>query len=477
MTVVPRALAARAQCARLRPSRQNARSGEVLIDQPSIGRRTPLPDDEDEDDEKEEEGDVDPEADGGDSEALEAGLGGGTASTRTRAGARGGGGALARSTRARARGAQSSLNIKPAWRLHLYNLLERPNSSAAAVLVHVVVTALIVFSALVTVLETVPGTLRSLPGGIWFGLETSLVALFTVEYVARCAATSYSWSGLFGWVGSFFGIMDLLAILPYYIEIALQKDTSTLFRFSILRTFRLLRVFRPFRYNSTLLLTIEVMYLSFRRSRDALLALGFFVLMVVIVFSTLLYFIERGTWDDTLEVFINSDGDPSQFASIPAAAWFVIVTISTVGYGEITPRSFLGRLVTLPLLLFGLLLIALPSFVLGREFSIVWNQMMNGHTPRTPYTQPRHEFTHSEVFFQSPSVFTRRTTHSDSFDESFHTNANGTAVTTHERDEAHRQLAQSHDVLAAQLAEIRGAMDAQSTLLKRILEREGGSER
>ena len=84
---------------------------------------------------------------------------------------------------------------------------------------------------------------------------------------------------------------------------------STLFRFSILRTFRLLRVFRPFRYNSTLLLyvpfslvlplfanarswefsTIEVMYLSFRRSKDALLALGFFVLMVVIVFSTLLY--------------------------------------------------------------------------------------------------------------------------------------------------------------------------------------------
>ena len=71
--------------------------------------------------------------------------------------------------------------------------------------------------------------------------------------------------------------------------------------------------------------------------------------------------------------------------------------ISTVGYGEITPRSFLGRLVTLPLLLFGLLLIALPSFVLGREFSIVWNEMMSGHTPRTPYTQPRHDFTHSEV--------------------------------------------------------------------------------
>jgi hypothetical protein len=365
--------------------------------------------------------------------------------------------------------------ITPAWRLHLYNLLERPNSSAAAVLVHVLVTFLIVFSALVTILETVPGALHSLPGGLWFGLETSLVALFTVEYVARCAATSYSWSGLFGWVGSFFGIMDLLAILPYYIEIALQKDTSTLFRFSILRTFRLLRVFRPFRYNSTLLLTIEVMYLSFRRSRDALLALGFFVLMVVIVFSTLLYFIERGSWDDTLEVFINSDGDPSQFASIPAAAWFVIVTISTVGYGEITPRSFLGRLVTLPLLLFGLLLIALPSFVLGREFSMVWNEMTNGHTPRTPYMQSRHAYTQSEIFLQSPTLLRRLRAGSLSVDDPFHTTNAAAAAAPCERNEAHRQLAQSHGDLAVQLAELRGAMDAQSTLLRRILEREAGS--
>jgi len=71
--------------------------------------------------------------------------------------------------------------------------------------------------------------------------------------------------------------------------------------------------------------------------------------------------------------------------------------ISTVGFGEITPRSFFGRLVTLPLLLFGLLLIALPSFVLGRQFSIVWNEMANGHTPRMSYAQTRHAFAQSEV--------------------------------------------------------------------------------
>jgi potassium voltage-gated channel Shal-related subfamily D member 2 len=90
--------------------------------------------------------------------------------------------------------------ISPPWRLHLYNLLERPNSSPAAMLVHVLVTVLIIFSALVTILETVPA-FHSFPGGLWFGLETSLVALFTVEYVARCTATSYSWSAFFGWFG------------------------------------------------------------------------------------------------------------------------------------------------------------------------------------------------------------------------------------------------------------------------------------
>jgi hypothetical protein len=78
-------------------------------------------------------------------------------------------------------------------------------------------------------------------------------------------------------------------------------------------------------------------------------------------------------------------------------------------------------------------------------------------------------------FFQSPSRFTRLPTRSHSIDGPFHTNANGTSATTREREEAHRQLAESHDLLGAQLAEFRAAMDMQSTLLKRILEREGGS--
>jgi len=191
--------------------------------------------------------------------------------------------------------------------------------------------------------------------------------------------------------------------------------------------------------------TIEVMYISVRQSQHALFALGFFVTMVLTVFSTLLYFAERGTWDDILETFINTDGDPSQFASIPAAAWFVIVTITTVGYGEITPRSFLGRLVTLPLLVFGLLLIALPSFVLGREFSLVWERMA-------------HDSPHSEP--QSPtSPFTRR-------DRGFFPSSRSQPPPS---DLSNRKLAHNQTELSKQIAELRGVVEAQGQLITRLV--------
>ncbi|OBZ68882.1 Potassium voltage-gated channel subfamily B member 1 [Grifola frondosa] len=251
-------------------------------------------------------------------------------------------------------------------------LLEQPTSSQSAFLIHVVTTSLIIISAVVTVLETVPA-FHSISGSIWFGLETALVALFTVEYIARCIAHTSSWRGFLKWFSSFFGIIDLLGIVPYYIEIASQQDT--VHHLAYIQVAACISAFPLQQHNS-------IARHPLPRSQHALLALAFFVVMVLIVFSTLLYFAERGSWDETLGTFMNSDGDPSQFASIPAAGWFVLVTITTVGYGEITPRSFLGRLITLPLLVFGLLLIALPTFVLGREFSIVWELMRENQRSR-----------------------------------------------------------------------------------------------
>lgn len=173
---------------------------------------------------------------------------------------------------------------------------------------------------------------------------------------------------------AFYGAIDILAILPYYIEIILQQDTVLLIIIpwacnTGFRTYSLAFSDHPFplldsayvpvitclppvsqqQHYTTVrdgqshtlwynwnqnFRTIEVMYLSVRRSKHALLAIGFFALFVVILFSTLLsvvffshvsipmshfewwcrYFAERGTWDSTLDIFINSDGDPTQFA-------------------------------------------------------------------------------------------------------------------------------------------------------------------
>jgi potassium voltage-gated channel Shal-related subfamily D protein 2 len=87
----------------------------------------------------------------------------------------------------------------PQWKRDLYALLEHPTSSPSAFVVHVFTTGLIVLSSLVTILETVPA-FHEISGGTWFGLETTLVALFTVEYIARCVARSLSWKILFSWV-------------------------------------------------------------------------------------------------------------------------------------------------------------------------------------------------------------------------------------------------------------------------------------
>ncbi|KAJ7775034.1 hypothetical protein B0H16DRAFT_1362395 [Mycena metata] len=356
--------------------------------------------------------------------------------------------------------------IHPKWRRNLFALLEQPTSSDSAFLVHILVTFLVVLSAIVTVLETVPA-FHSIQTSVWFGLETSLVALFTIEYIARCLAWSGTWRSLLGWVVSFFGIIDLLSVLPYYIELLLLQDTSVFFRFSILRMFRLLRVFRPFlsrsRAQNTILLTIEVMYISVRQSQHALFALGFFVVMVLTVFSTLLYFAERGTWDDILETFVNIDGDPSQFASIPAAAWFVLVTITTVGYGEITPRSFLGRLVTLPLLVFGLLLIALPSFVLGREFSLVWERMTHEVMPVLSvlsFSVLSYQLQSSESEPLSPiTPFTSR--NRDPFFPPHQPSGPS--------DLSNRKLAHNQTELSKQISDLRSLVEAQGQLITQLV--------
>ena len=122
--------------------------------------------------------------------------------------------------------------IHPPWKRHLYQLLEQPTSSTAAFIMHMFTTSLIVMSAFVTVLETVPAV-HSISTRIWFAVETSVVALFTVEYIARSLAWSNTWSTLLHWVFCTFILVFLSTCA--YITAAPRKIHSLLWgnRFAI----------------------------------------------------------------------------------------------------------------------------------------------------------------------------------------------------------------------------------------------------
>ncbi|KAI7872337.1 hypothetical protein BDF14DRAFT_1752300 [Spinellus fusiger] len=276
----------------------------------------------------------------------------------------------------------------------LYLLLEAPSSSRAAFWTNVVVSLLIVLSAVMTTLETIPAFRSADSDRLWFHLEVAMVSLFSLEYILRIFAHSDSLKmikhfflckaplrnrerkkerttdtkekGPMGSVGGclvgccFYykaplSIIDFISIIPFYIELLAKRDTTHEFRFTILRLFRLLRLFKTYKYSNTIIMTIEVLVAAMHRSSDALYALLFFLVTCVVLFSTLLYFAERGVWDSTLETFVNPDGKPSAFDSIPAAFWFVMVTITTTGYGDMVPATFIGKLVTFPAMMFGVL--------------------------------------------------------------------------------------------------------------------------
>ncbi|PSR70955.1 hypothetical protein PHLCEN_2v13177 [Hermanssonia centrifuga] len=225
-------------------------------------------------------------------------------------------------------------DIHPRWKRDLYLLVEQPTSSASAFLIHILTTSLIVISATVTVLETIPSS-HAVSGSIWFGLETSLVALFTVEYIARVVAHSNTWASFAKWS----------------------------------------------------------------------------------------------------------------------------ISITTVGYGEITPRSFLGRLITVPLLVFGLLLIALPTFVLGREFSMVWD-LMKEHQAS--------EEEEEELPTPLASPILRRNRNRSSWDMRLDSLAAEAMMPLSAVNRRHAQRDRAE--LASQLNDLRATVETQGEMLRRMME-------
>ncbi len=216
--------------------------------------------------------------------------------------------------------------------------------------------AAILLSVLVVMLESV----KSFSEGyhnLFVALEWFFTVIFTVEYLLRL----YSVKNRLRYVTSFFGVIDLVSILPTYLSVLLGGTQSLM----VIRVLRLLRVFRIFKLTG-LINQGNVILESLKASRGKISIFLFAVLLVTLVFGSVMYFIEGGV----------NEG----FDSIPRSIYWCVVTLTTVGYGDISPVTAIGQFLASMLMLIGYSIIAVPT-------GIITSELVKKVTPRNFSTQ------------------------------------------------------------------------------------------
>ena len=182
--------------------------------------------------------------------------------------------------------------------------------------------------------------------GQWlYALEWLFTLLFTVEYVTRLACIGRP----IKYATSFFGIIDLLAILPTYLSLLLTGSHYM----SVIRIVRVLRIFRILkvvRYVSE----TQVLLRALRASRRKIVVFLFAILSLVVIIGSLMYLIE---------------GEEAGFTSIPRSVYWAVVTLTTVGYGDIKPDTGLGQALASIVMIMGYSIIAIPTGIFSVEMS------------------------------------------------------------------------------------------------------------
>jgi len=206
----------------------------------------------------------------------------------------------------------------------------------------VILLWMIIVSVSVVVMESV-STLQEAHKQFFISTEWFFTIIFTLEYLLRIYSSPRPWK----YMTSFFGIVDLLAILPTYMGLIFDHTTFLL----TIRALRLLRMFRVFklgRYLKEATILVRALQQSFRK------IIIFFgaVLTLVLILGSILYLIE---------------GEENGFTSIPQSIYWAIVTITTVGYGDISPATVLGKILASVAMLTGYSIIAVPTGIISLE--------------------------------------------------------------------------------------------------------------
>jgi voltage-gated potassium channel len=202
----------------------------------------------------------------------------------------------------------------------------------------------IMLSILVVVLDSVPGLHREY-GDTLLKVEWLFTVLFSAEYLARLACVRRPWRYATG----FYGMIDLLAVLPTYFSLLVPGSNL----FLAIRILRLLRVFRIFK----LTLYIEEytrLGEALTASRRKIMVFLSVVLMAILILGTVMYVVE---------------GPENGYTSIPVAMYWATVTMTTVGYGDITPHTQLGKTIASFMMLMGWGILAVPTGIVTAEMS------------------------------------------------------------------------------------------------------------
>ena len=257
----------------------------------------------------------------------------------------------------------------------LWELFEYPDTSIGARIVAVISVCIITVSIVTFCIETLPQfrfKLVCVPNNTaannqtctkdeihddkampWFAIESACIVWFTFEYFMRLISSPQK----LVFVRSFLNLIDVIAIIPYYIT--LPMSTSSISSLGVLRVIRLVRVFRIFKL-SRHSRGLQILGHTLRASLRELGLLIFFLLIGVILFSSAVYYAEGG--------------DTNAFGSIPDAFWWAVVTMTTVGYGDMKPVTAWGKIVGSLCAISGVLTIALPVPVIVSNFNYFYHR-------------------------------------------------------------------------------------------------------
>ncbi len=228
------------------------------------------------------------------------------------------------------------------WRKKLYKIIFETNTAAGKTF-DLILLGCILVSVLVVLLASVKAMQIQYGTELWL-LEWFFTLVFTVEYILRLISVKRPVQYAF----SFYGIVDLIALLPTYISLLLPFSYSLI----TVRTLRLLRVFRILKLTH-FLSEQRGLVLSLKASVQKIIVFLSAVIVLVVILGSLMYLIE---------------GEVNGFTSIPQSIYWAIVTMTTVGYGDIAPQTVVGKFLASAVMLLGYGIIAVPTGIVTVDF-------------------------------------------------------------------------------------------------------------